>query len=64
MLTPDLSRQARSSLVQSLVTAGLWHAEQGGYEINDFLKYNPSHCQLEERRKKERERIGGKRDAT
>lgn len=33
-----------------LVTIGLWHRTKTGYEIHDFLKYNPSHEQLKKKR--------------
>ncbi len=48
-----------------LVAAGLWHVVDGGdaYEMHDYLDYNPSREQVEEERRKARERRtnGGKR---
>jgi len=42
--------------VDSLVLAGLWESAPGGWIIHDFLDYNPSHAQLDEKRAADRER--------
>lgn len=42
-LTPAITRGA----VQSLVDAGLWHVEEGGYRIHDYLDYQASKEQIE-----------------
>lgn len=42
----------------------LWHTEEGGYRLNDYLVYNPSHAELDARREAERKRIEAKRNAT
>ncbi|MEU0236813.1 hypothetical protein ABZ234_03915 [Nocardiopsis sp. NPDC006198] len=42
-LTPAVTRSA----VQSLVDAGLWHAEEDGYRIHDYLDYQASKEQIE-----------------
>lgn len=42
-LTPAITRNA----VQSLVDAGLWHTEEGGYRIHDYLDYQASKAQIE-----------------
>lgn len=48
----------RARLVRSLVVAGRWTRDDnlGGWWINDFLEYNPSHADLELRRQRDRER--------
>jgi hypothetical protein len=59
-LTPPivshLSR-GRDDLAQQLVDAGLWEALDGGWQIHDFLDYNPSREQVEADRKAARERM-------
>lgn len=42
--------------VDSLVKARLWVAVKGGWEINDYLEYNPSHAEQEAKRVTARER--------
>jgi hypothetical protein len=50
----------RSNVTAALVRAGLWRDSDHGWEIHDFLEYNPSKADNEARRKAERDR---KRDA-
>lgn len=33
-------------IVAAIVAAGLWHPIPGGYEINDYLEYNPSKAEV------------------
>lgn len=42
-LTPAITRNA----VQTLVDANLWHVEEGGYRIHDYLDYQASKGQIE-----------------
>lgn len=42
--------------LDALVDAHLWEAVDGGWIIHDFLDYNPSHGQQEDKRTKQRER--------
>lgn len=42
--------------VPALVLADLWHVVEGGWEIHDYLHYNPSHEQKEADREAARER--------
>lgn len=42
--------------IPALVAAGLWEPVPGGWIIHDFLHYNPSHGDLEEKRRRDRER--------
>jgi len=42
--------------VESLVKAGLWEPVRDGWQLHDFLDYNPSHAQLEAERAANRER--------
>ena len=46
----------RTTTVEALVHAGLWRKNAHGWEINDFLAYNPSNSDIEARRKADRER--------
>lgn len=46
----------RASAVDALVRAGLWHRSGHGWEINDFLHYNPSNADVDARRAADRER--------
>lgn len=39
-----------------LVAAGLWHETDGGWQINDYLEFQPSKAEVEEKRKKYAER--------
>lgn len=36
---------------RELVDAGVWHEVEAGYEIHDFLAYNPSRAETQERRR-------------
>lgn len=42
--------------VKALVDAGLWEAVADGWIIHDYLDYNPSHEQLEAKRRADRDR--------
>ena len=42
--------------VEALVSAKLWHEVGDAWVINDYLDYNPSHAELDEKRKQSRER--------
>lgn len=46
-----------------LVTAGLWEVAEGGWVIHDYLSYNPSREQLEEKRNQARERMAKARSS-
>jgi hypothetical protein len=46
----------RDKLTASLVDAGVWVAVADGWQINDFLEYNPSSADLNEKRRKDSER--------
>ena len=45
------------TLAQRLVEVGLWETVEGGYRIHDYLDYNPSRAEVENQRRKNRERI-------
>lgn len=47
---PELKGTPRT--VQELVESGLWQVNGAGFVVNDYLKYNPSKAQIEERRRK------------
>jgi hypothetical protein len=49
-----LGRQTR---IVELVAAGLWHVTDHGYEVHDYLVYNPSRLELEQRREATRQRV-------
>lgn len=46
------------ALASRLVEAGLWHARDDGYEIHDFLTWNPSRAEVEDKRAQDRDRKG------
>ena len=46
----------RVPVVDALVGAGLWKEHKDGWEIHDFLKYNPSKADAEARREADRKR--------
>lgn len=52
---------ARLTTVQPGQERPLWHTKEGGYWINDYLKHNPSHAELEEKREAEKKRIAARR---
>lgn len=56
----DLMRRkttAMLSAVDALVSAELWHqVDEGSWLIHDYLDHNPSRSQVEEQRRKDRER--------
>ncbi|MFZ5863004.1 MAG: hypothetical protein ACOYXR_09220 [Nitrospirota bacterium] len=39
-------------IAERLVTIGLWHATEGGYEVHEYLKYNPSREQVVARKER------------
>ncbi|MDQ5841654.1 MAG: hypothetical protein M3537_11070 [Chloroflexota bacterium] len=41
---------APKRVINALVSAGLWHKIQGGFELNDYLDFNPSKAEIEARR--------------
>lgn len=49
----------RHSAVDALKRAGLWREVGEGFELHDYLKFNPSKATLEEKRAKDRERKAG-----
>lgn len=52
----------RQSAVDALIKHGLWTAVGDGYEIHDYLDFNPSHKSLEEKRERDRQRKSGSGD--
>lgn len=40
-----------------LVSVGLWHATDSGYEVHDYLKYNPSRAQVLAERERSKKRV-------
>lgn len=59
-------RMGWSKHAKQLVEAGLWEVVDGGWEIHDYLEYNPSKEEVEEkaRQKAEAGRKGGKQRAS
>lgn len=45
-------------VADALVNAGLWNVAEGGYQIHDFLEYNPSKEQVLSAREKTKKRVG------
>jgi hypothetical protein len=44
------------AIADHLVLVGLWHSVDGGYELHDFLKYNPSREETLAKRQKDSQR--------
>lgn len=53
-LVPGLAAVKKHASV--LVSVGLWHERTGGYEVHDFLDWNPSKAEVEEVRAAERDK--------
>lgn len=53
----------RMTTVQPGQERPLWHREEGGYRLNDYLVYNPCHADLDQRREDEKKRIAARRAA-
>src|SRR3990167_4385261 len=51
LLSPVVRRREARLLADRLVAAGLWAAVEGGYQVHDFLEYNPSAARVREDRK-------------
>lgn len=43
-------------VVQLLLDAGMWHEVEGGFQIHDYLDFQPSSAEVERRREQKRER--------
>ena len=54
-------RRAPRKLVERLVEAGLWHVENDGWAIHDFLAFQPSKAKVEAERAAARERMAAVR---
>jgi hypothetical protein len=50
MLIPGISVRTAKRAIRKLVSVGLWHERPGGYEVHDFLDYNPSRADVLARR--------------
>jgi hypothetical protein len=53
-----IAGESRGALA-ALVRSGLWAECPGGYQIHDYLEYNPSRAEVLEKREKDRIRKGG-----
>lgn len=49
----------RKAATDALVSAGLWERSEDGWQIHDWLEYNPSRASIEEKRAKDRQRKRG-----
>lgn len=50
------------ALTEALVNAGLWETVEGGFQIHDYLDYQPSAEKIAESREKGRKRVEAHRD--
>ena len=50
------SMTRRQSLATELIAAGIWEATDDGFHIHDYLAYQPSRTEVEERRAADRSR--------
>ncbi len=55
-MSDEAFARRRRRLVKRLVDAGLWHKTPHGYEVNDYLAYQPEKSELEERDERRREK--------
>ncbi len=56
-MVPSLTiHDDKAPLVDELVRAGLWEPIVGGFQVHNYLKWNPSHASLEAARSGKRER--------
>ena len=53
-MTKQAFDRRRRRLVKRLVDAGLWHETPHGYEVNDYLQYQPERSEIEERDERRR----------
>lgn len=44
------AHKSKTSLIEELVDAGLWHSEPDGWSVHDYLDWNPSKEESEQRR--------------
>lgn len=51
----------RVAITDALVAAGLWGREDDGWRINDWLDFNPSRADVEERRRRDADRKATRR---
>jgi len=61
LLRGQKSPAACNRLAIRLVEAGLWKRCEGGFEIHDYLSYNPSKADIEAKREATRERVSRSR---
>lgn len=57
---PSIKRPERS--IEQLLAHGLWEVVDGGWEVHDFLEYNPSHEQKVRDRARAAERQRARRE--
>lgn len=53
-MTREAFERRRRRLVGRLVKSGLWHEHPLGYEVNDYLQYQPERSEIEERDERRR----------
>lgn len=53
--TAAVAQMGRIRDAATLVRVGLWQQVPGGYEIHDYLRYQPSRAEVEDRRQRDRE---------
>jgi hypothetical protein len=46
----------RTRMIEQLVACGQWDAQEGGWQIHDYLAHNPSRAEVEAKRKADAER--------
>lgn len=53
-LVPGMSQVKRP--IAALLAAGLWHEREGGYEVHDFLDWNPTRAEIVQRQRYEKDK--------
>jgi hypothetical protein len=56
-----VANRATAKHVEELEAVGLWHRTEGGWEINDYLDYNPPAERVKDERRKAAERMAAAR---
>lgn len=51
----------REAQVKALIDTGLWYDHEGHFYVHDYLDYNPSREETDERRKQDRDRQRARR---
>ena len=54
----ELKPAERKRVIATVVDAGAFHRDNGGYVVNDYLEFNPSRAEIAARKESDRKRKG------